>query len=288
MFAGPCGAPDGILGRVRPLLRASAALLASLAVSLVSAGPAAAHGQLAESLPADGTKTDEPVEEITLYFTEPPPLDASLKITGPGGDEVGLGWKYGAEKRLREPVQELFLEDGQWIPRFYDMGYPAVLPVGHLPEPGKYTVAFSFTASDGDEVEGTTTFTYEGEPTAPSADAKPLPAPSVRPPLPDLDAAPTAPPVAATSPANGTSAAVAPQAEPVAAEQDEGGLSPVLVALVVALAAAAVVGVRLVVRRGTEPSAPSPVQGAGGPGKKVPSAPPVRGKGAAAKKPHRR
>jgi methionine-rich copper-binding protein CopC len=212
----------------------------------VAAGPAAAHGQLAETSPPDGSKVDDPVESVALYFTEPPALDATFEVLAPDGTKVDLGWQYGEEKRLRKPVQELFLEDGVWVPRFYDVGYAASVSVSHLPQQGKYTVSYSFTSSDDEEVQGKTAFDYTGEPTEPDGNAQRLAPPSVRPPGPAPDGVgqPTVEPAVATEAASAPTATAA-----AAADAGESGATvPLLIGAAVVLVLGAYGGLRLLVR----------------------------------------
>jgi methionine-rich copper-binding protein CopC len=229
----------------------------SLVIVLLTNTPAAAHGQLAESTPADGEQISDPVQTVSLYFTEPPALDASFTVTSPDGTRVDAGWAYGEVTRLREPVQELFLENGAWIPRFFDDGYEVRLLISHLPATGTYSIEHSSVSSDGEEVEGTTTFRYDGEPTQQPAGFTPLPPPSVRPPLPDAqgrtvnEAVPPAPgETSASSPATGQPAAV-PAA---AATQDESGPPYLWIGVAVGALLVGLVGLRLLARRSQQAS----------------------------------
>ena len=165
-----------MLGRVfRSMRRATAVAILALGVALVGAAPASAHGQLAESTPADGSSTDSVVKELRLYFTEAPNPTATFVVTAPDGAQVQGGWQPGESKRLSKPVQEFFLEDGLWTPVFYDVGYAAVVPLTRLPAVGAYTVSYKSVASDGDEVTGELTFIYRGDPTSPASGDQPSP-----------------------------------------------------------------------------------------------------------------
>ena len=251
-------------------LRTVLLALAVLAGLVVMAAPAAAHGQLAESTPADGSTVEKPLTSVSLYCTEPPALDATFDVRAPDGTEVDAGWAYGETRRLREPVQELFLEDGVWVPRFYDDGYAVTIAVSHLPVRGDYTASYSTVSSDGEEVQGSVTFSYDGELTSPDSGAQPLPPPSVRPPLPGVgrteqQAQPVGPSAAASPGAEASGTAIAP----VASERRGGGATTGLVVGVgIALLLAALVLLRLRVRRAGTPVAapsrfPSPARGAG-------------------------
>ncbi|MEU7586880.1 copper resistance protein CopC [Micromonospora sp. NPDC049230] len=141
-------------------------LLASAVALLASAQPAAAHGTLAESTPASGATVREPFTEVRLLFTEKAAANAFFTITAPGGTRVDNGWSQGEPKPLEKPVREYFLVNGQFEPREYTTGFPAVVAVAHLPAKGQYSVSYLSVASDGDTVRGTLTFRYEGRVTA--------------------------------------------------------------------------------------------------------------------------
>ncbi|WP_328373688.1 copper resistance protein CopC [Micromonospora zamorensis] len=143
-----------------------ALLLASAVALLASVQPAAAHGTLAMSTPAGGATVSEPLTSVQLYFTEKAAANAFFTITAPGGIRVDNGWSYGEPKPLDKPVREYFLVNGQFEPREYTTGFPAVVPVSHLPAKGQYSVSYLSVASDGDTVRGTLTFRYNGRVTA--------------------------------------------------------------------------------------------------------------------------
>ncbi|WP_433352773.1 copper resistance CopC family protein [Micromonospora saelicesensis] len=139
-----------------------ALLLASAVALLASAQPAAAHGTLAMSTPASGATVREPLTEVRLFFTEKAAANAFFTITAPGGTRVDNGWSQGEPKPLEKPVREYFLVNGQFEPREYTTGFPAVVSVAHLPAKGQYSVSYLSVASDGDTVRGTLTFRYDG------------------------------------------------------------------------------------------------------------------------------
>ncbi|WP_433261294.1 copper resistance CopC family protein [Micromonospora vinacea] len=143
-----------------------ALLLASAVAMFAPAQPAAAHGTLAESAPAAGATVREPVTSVRLFFTEKAAANAYFTITAPGGTRVDNGWSYGEPKPLAKPVREYFLVNGQFEPREYATGFPAVVAVAHLPAKGQYSVSYLSIASDGDAVRGTMTFRYNGPVTA--------------------------------------------------------------------------------------------------------------------------
>ncbi|RQW99736.1 copper resistance CopC family protein [Micromonospora inaquosa] len=153
-----------ISGRVVPGLLAL--LLASAVALLASARPAAAHGTLAGSTPAANATVRGPLASVQLFFTEKAAANAYFTITAPGGTRVDNGWSYGEPKPLDQPVREYFLVNGQFEPREYTTGFPAVVAVAHLPAKGQYSVSYLSIASDGDTVRGTMTFRYDGPVTA--------------------------------------------------------------------------------------------------------------------------
>ncbi|MFF0154515.1 copper resistance protein CopC [Micromonospora sp. NPDC005203] len=137
-------------------------LLASAVALLASAQPAAAHGTLAESTPAGGSTVREPFTAVRLHFTEKAAANAFFTVTAPDGTRVDDGWSQGEPKPLKKPVREYFLVNGQFEPREYTTGFPAVVTVAHLPAKGQYSVSYLSVASDGDTVRGTLTFRYDG------------------------------------------------------------------------------------------------------------------------------
>ncbi|MEU4677735.1 copper resistance protein CopC [Micromonospora sp. NPDC023737] len=144
-----------------------ALVLSSAVAVLASAPPAAAHGTLATSAPADGSTVSQPLTAVELYFTEQVAGNAYFTVTAPGGVRVDGGWTHGEPKPLDQPVREYFLVDGKFEPREYATGFPAVVRIAHLPATGQYSVSYLTVASDGDPVRGATTFRYTG-PTKPA------------------------------------------------------------------------------------------------------------------------
>ncbi|MFC6018299.1 copper resistance protein CopC [Plantactinospora solaniradicis] len=139
--------------------------LATAVAVLAAAPPAAAHGTLAMSTPAEGATVTGPLTVVELYFTEKVASNAFFTITAPGGGRVDNGWTYGSPKPLDRPVREYFLVDGKFEPKEYTTGFPALVTVAHLPVAGQYSVSYLSAASDGDPVRGTLTFRYTGRPT---------------------------------------------------------------------------------------------------------------------------
>ena len=203
-----------------------------------------AHGQLADSTPADGSSTDDVVKELRLYFTEAPNPAATFVVAAPDGTQVQGGWKPGEAKRLREPVQEFFLEDGLWTPVFYDVGYAAVVPVTHLPSAGTYTVSYNSVASDGEEVTGELAFTFRGDPTSPASGDQPSPGGAADP---SAVFAPIVVPTGSTQSPAAPEGSGMPAAQTERPAADSGLVSPLLVGIGLALVLAACVGLRIFV-----------------------------------------
>ena len=151
---------------VRALSGSLAVLLATAVAVLAAAPPAAAHGTLAMSTPAEGATVAEPLSAVELYFTEKVASNAYFTITAPGGGRVDNGWTYGSPKPLDKPVREYFMVEGKFEPREYATGFPAVVTLAHLPAAGQYSVSYLSVASDGEAVRGTMSFRYSGEATA--------------------------------------------------------------------------------------------------------------------------
>ncbi len=137
-----------------------------VAMATLSA-PAFAHGQLAMSTPAKDGTVREPLESLSLYFTEAPSPNAYFAVTSPSGARVDQPWTHGQPKRLDKPVQEYNLVNGVWEPSVYNTGFPAEVPVAYWPERGKYVVRYLSIASDGEPVRGELRFTYKGKTSGP-------------------------------------------------------------------------------------------------------------------------
>lgn len=124
--------------RARPVTALTTAL-AALAVVLIGAVPAAAHGSLLQGSPGPGQVVGGQVDGVDLAFTEPVSR-IELTITGPDGPVGG----------------SLNAEAGQ-IVRFV-LDQP-------LTTPGPYRVDYAFVSADGDPVATGYTFTHD--PSAP-------------------------------------------------------------------------------------------------------------------------
>jgi methionine-rich copper-binding protein CopC len=151
-------------------------LLTVVALSLVATSvstvvpvprPASAHGRLVVSTPADGTDLDEPVDSVSLAFTEKPASFAYFTVTAPDGVRVDERWWHSEPFRLDEPVREYQLVAGVWEPQLYHTGFPVTVPVTHWPKKGEYVAAYHTVASDGEVVKGEVRFTYTGRITRP-------------------------------------------------------------------------------------------------------------------------
>ncbi|MEU5552990.1 copper resistance protein CopC [Micromonospora sp. NPDC047793] len=225
-----------------------ALVLASAAVLLGSTPPAAAHGTLAVSTPAEGATVDTPLTTVELQFTEQVRDDAYFAVTAPGGARVDNGWTHGTPTPLDRPVREYFLVDGVFEPREYATGFPAVLTLAHLPATGRYSVSYLSVASDGETVRGTMSFRYTGPVTkAPAGWKAPTdqPAPALlaaaeQHGTPGSGATPAASPEAAPAPA---------MTEPPSSSGDGGGGPGWLAWLTGAVALGAAVAALLVLRR---------------------------------------
>ncbi|MFY1616027.1 copper resistance protein CopC [Micromonospora sp. WMMD736] len=207
-------------GRLVPGLLALA--LATAVTLLASAHPAAAHGTLAMSTPADGATVKDPLPTVALYFTEKVSANAYFTITAPNGVRVDNGWTHGEPKPLTKPVREYFLVDGQFQPREYTTGFPAVVSVAHLPAAGQYSVSYLSVASDGDAVRGTMTFRYAGRATAAPQGWQPptqQPDPALLAAI-EQHSSSGQTPAASAAP---TGSPVAPSAPAAASSDDEGG-----------------------------------------------------------------
>ncbi len=157
--------PGGRVPMTRWLARLVIAVLCLGTTTVLLEGPAFAHGQLVESTPEKGGTLADPVQTLTMWFTEAPPRNAHFAVTGPDGKRVEQQWLVGATKRLDEPVTELFLVDGKWEPRLYHEGYSVEVPIAYWPKVGEYSVDYLSIASDGEQVKGQLKFTYAGKPT---------------------------------------------------------------------------------------------------------------------------
>jgi methionine-rich copper-binding protein CopC len=208
--------------------RCLAVVVVGLLVGAVAApAPALAHGTLVFSTPADGGTVREPVDAVTLTFTEKPAPFAYFTVTAPGGVRVESGWSGGEPKPLAEPVREYQQVNGSWQPQLYKIGFPVNVAVSHWPVAGAYVAAYHTVASDGDVVKGEVRFTYGG-PAEPAPPGWQAPADQPKPEL-----------LAAQAQAQGPGVPPAEQAAPAPAAADDTTmwkwLTPVLLIVAVVL-----------------------------------------------------
>jgi len=141
--------------------------------AIVAPSAALAHGGLAVTSPVDGSTVAQPIEAVSLTFTEKPASFAYFTITAPSGTRVDNGWSHAEPTRLAKPVTEYNVVDGVWLPKVYNAGFPVKVNVAHFPAPGAYVVRYHTVASDGDAVMGKVQFTYTGAVTAAPAGWQP-------------------------------------------------------------------------------------------------------------------
>ncbi|MFI5932064.1 copper resistance protein CopC [Actinoplanes sp. NPDC051494] len=145
-----------------------AAVLGGLLAGVVVApSPVLAHGGLVVTTPAPDGSVADPVDAVSLTFTEKPGPSAFFTITAPTGVRVDAGWSGAEPVPLATPVTEYQSVDGVWQPQLYRTGFPVRVAVAHWPAPGTYVVTYRHVASDGDEVKGDFRFTYTGAATTP-------------------------------------------------------------------------------------------------------------------------
>ena len=143
-----------------------ALLLASAVALLASAQPAAAHGTLADVHTGGRRHGARAVDVGAAVLHREGRRQRVLHDHRPGRHPGRQRLVVGEPKPLDKPVREYFLVNGQFEPREYTTGFPAVVAVAHLPAKGQYSVSYLSVASDGDTVRGTLTFRYNGRVTA--------------------------------------------------------------------------------------------------------------------------
>jgi len=119
-------------------MRRLAAAAAVVALVVGVAGPAWAHATLLSVDPRSGSTVDVRPQAVTLRFSESVDPPAAVAVTGPSGQQVGVG----APAVLGERVSQRLLSA--------DTG------------PGEYVVRYQVLSSDGHVVTGTTDFTVSG------------------------------------------------------------------------------------------------------------------------------
>jgi hypothetical protein len=211
---------------------ALALLVAALAV--LPASPAFAHVALTASTPAAGATVTEPPAAVELQFDGP--------LLAGGDHAVGLFDPAGGR-----------VDDDQTV----EVSDRAVRTgVGGLAATGPYTVRWLVVSGDGDPIEGTYSFTYDGPVAASPAPVVPAPEPAASGDAGEAGGGSERPAEAAGSPGPGSEGAAtpSPQADPseVTAESAAArdGVNPVLPAAVGLLAVLGVAAVLLRRRSG--------------------------------------
>ena len=163
-------------------IRRGAATLVAILATLVVALPAAAHAELIESDPADGSEVPGPFEgPITLSFSEELASNSHAELLAGAGDEVAT-----AEIPADAPDQLVFTLGAPLAADAYRIEITAIADDGHIERP---VVEFTVLAPEP-------TPAPTPSPTARPSDA-PTPAPSQTPvvspsPAPSGDGTPTA------------------------------------------------------------------------------------------------
>lgn len=123
--------PPSRPGAVRAFLRATASMLAGALALAVSAGPVAAHADLATASPADGSIVEGSPGVVVLTFTEPlDPGRSNFRLVGPDG-QVGIGRVTDADPQVME-LEVPTLEPGAYEIRWAAAGGDAHLERGRV------------------------------------------------------------------------------------------------------------------------------------------------------------
>ena len=126
MSAGTTKSPRRLVATI------AAGLLAGIASLLIVASPASAHGQFVSSDPPAAVDLADPVDAITLYFTEKPTSNAFFSVTTVKGARVDRLWSQGTSKPLDPPVHEWFHNsNGQWVVKSYSTAYGVKIPIAY-------------------------------------------------------------------------------------------------------------------------------------------------------------
>jgi methionine-rich copper-binding protein CopC len=104
-----------------------------------TAGPAAAHAELASMTPTDGSAVDAMPPAVQLGFTEGVTSASAVSVIGPSGRELSTGRPATLGKVLTQKLSRT--PDG----------------------PGGYTVRFQVMSEDGHLVYGAASFTVTGD-----------------------------------------------------------------------------------------------------------------------------
>ena len=136
--------------------------VALIGAVLLGAGPAAAHTELATSVPTAGEVLAAAPEEVTLTFTgEIQPGFVQVAVTGAGGASLNAGPATVEGPLVRQPVRAG--ADGSYV-----VAYRVVSVDGH-PITGQLT--FTLTGSDADEDAATAAHSEPRGPTTPPTPA---------------------------------------------------------------------------------------------------------------------
>lgn len=130
--------------------RVATVLACALATVALGAAPAAAHDELVDTSPADGSTVDVAPDQVVLTFAAPAEaLGTQVLVTGPDGADLTQG-------------------DAQLV------GSTVVQPLAPARPAGVYRVDWRVTSDDGHPVTGTFTFTAT-DPTPPATAASATP-----------------------------------------------------------------------------------------------------------------
>lgn len=222
-----------------PTLRLPRLLLtAAIAVlfgALMTAGPAWAHTELSESVPAADSTVADPPSEVILTFTSAlePTAPAEVRVMDPNGDDLVAA------------------------PATID-GLEVTVPLNLAVTPGAHQVDYIVTAIDGDDISGDLMFFFEPPaevqnpptPAAAPSNATSTPPPTIQP-EPSISETPTSPETVAATSATSTSDTSDPATPgPTGSEllRSDGGLVPTGVGVVVGILATVAVGAVLLLR----------------------------------------
>lgn len=187
---------------------------------LLPALPAAAHVHLVATTPDDGETLDEAPSEIVLAFDGPLLDEGSVTVTGPEGIDVATGDPAIDEERAEVSV------DAEWIPGEYHVQFDLVAGDGH-----DATGEFTFNLTDAAATVPAVPEPDDADDAEPTEDAEPADEPE-----PTDDAEPTeaAEPTDEPEPTEDAEPADADDTELTAAtDGEDGGIWPVVIAVVV-------------------------------------------------------
>ncbi|MGW6131029.1 copper resistance CopC family protein [Cellulomonas sp. NPDC055163] len=219
----PLGTPPRALSRAPgAMLGLALSALVGVALTVLGAGPSAAHNTLVSSDPADGSTPATAPAQVTLTFNEPAvALGTVVEVRAPDGTVVSSGDAVLTDASVAQGLS------------------------GELPA-GPYSVLWRVTSADGHPIEGQLTFTAQGPTVVGGAPGSATTGPAATP-----TAEPTATPTPTAAPSPTTTAPGASEsAEP--AERDpeaEASATNALLAGTVAVLVALGVVVAVLIRR---------------------------------------